>query len=71
VTRVANRRRYGTDHLRRVAFIRICQDAGLALDDIAVLVDPAQPRQVRQGVVRVRLREVDQEIERLAPRARR
>jgi DNA-binding transcriptional MerR regulator len=44
VTRVANRRQYSTDHLHRLAFIRICQDAGLALDDIAVLVDPARPR---------------------------
>lgn len=63
VPRVRGQRRYGDEHLRRLAFIRLCQDADLSLDEIRVLLTADAP--VWQLLVRRRITQLDSDIARL------
>lgn len=63
VPRVGGQRRYSDQHLRRLAFLRLCQDAGLSLDEITVLV--TADATVWQELVRRRITQLDGDIARL------
>jgi MerR family redox-sensitive transcriptional activator SoxR len=63
VPRLGGQRRYSPDHLRRLAFLRLCQDAGLSLDEIGVML--TADAQVWQALVRRRIGQLDDEISRL------
>lgn len=63
VPRVGGQRRYGDEHLRRLAFVRLCQEAGLSLDEIHVLL--TSDAAVWQELVRGRITQLDADIARL------
>jgi DNA-binding transcriptional MerR regulator len=63
VPRLGGQRRYRPDHLRRLAFLRLRQDAGLSLDEIGVML--TADAQVWQALVRRRIGQLDDEISRL------
>lgn len=59
----AGRRRYGDTEIRRLAFIRLCQDASLTLDEIAVLLGaPTESEHPWRDVVHARIRHLDEQI---------
>lgn len=62
--RQSGQRRYRTETLRRLVFIGMMQDAGLSLDDIAVVLD-ASSKAEWKAVARARLHALDEEIDRL------
>jgi DNA-binding transcriptional MerR regulator len=63
VPRERGQRRFDERHLRRLAFVLMCQDAGLSLDDVGVMVttEPA----VWRDMIRDRIRRTDEELARL------
>jgi DNA-binding transcriptional MerR regulator len=63
VARVGGQRRYTDEHLRRLALLRLCQDAGLSLDEISVLL--TADAAVWQKLVRARITQLDTDIARL------
>ena len=63
VPRESGRRRYDERHLRRSAFIGICQRAGLSLEQVTLLL-AAEPDRWRP-MVRARIRQIDADIARL------
>jgi DNA-binding transcriptional MerR regulator len=63
VPRLGGQRRYRPDHLRRLAFLRLRQDAGLSLDEIGVML--TADAGVWQALVRRRIGQLDDEISRL------
>ena len=67
--RQSGQRRYRTPALRRLVFIRMLQDAGLSLDDIAGISN-AGPLPTWKAIARRRLEGLDDEIERLEQRPR-
>lgn len=62
--RRSGQRQYTHDTLRRLVFIGMMQDAGLSLDDIAVVLD-ASSKAEWKAVARARLHALDEEIDRL------
>jgi DNA-binding transcriptional MerR regulator len=64
VPRERGQRRFDERHLRRLAFVLMCQDAGLSLDDVGVLLT-AEPAEWR-GMIRDRIQRTDLELARLA-----
>jgi DNA-binding transcriptional MerR regulator len=64
-----NHRLYTDDDLRRLEFIRHCRDLGLALGDIAALIDlrarPEQPCAGADAMVKKHLADVESRIARL------
>ena len=63
-TRVSGQRRYRPETLRRLVFIGMLQDAGLALDDIDGILGAASAAEWKQ-IARRRLEMLDTELERL------
>jgi DNA-binding transcriptional MerR regulator len=63
VPRVGGQRRYTDQHVRRLAFLRLCQDAGLSLDETNVLL--TADAAIWQELVRGRIRQLDTDIARL------
>ena len=63
-TRRSGQRRYRTETLRRLVFIGMLQDAGLALDDIDGILNAADVAQWKAIAAR-RLEVLDEEIARL------
>lgn len=63
--RESGRRRYRESTLRRLVFIGMLQDAGLALDDIAGILDAPDVRSWKT-IARRRLAVLDEEIAQLA-----
>lgn len=65
----ANRRCYGPDDLRRLAFIRHARELGFEVTAIRTLLtlqdDPGQSCAIADGIARARLIEVEQRIARL------
>jgi DNA-binding transcriptional MerR regulator len=57
VPRERGHRRFDEGHLRRLVFLAMCQDAGLSLDDVGVMLatDPA----IWRETVRDRLRRIE------------
>ena len=68
VPRVGGQRRYGQEHLRRLAFLQLCQDASLTLEEIETL--SGADADVWRDTVRRRIATIDAELTRLR-RARR
>ena len=64
VPRERGQRRFDERHLRRLAFLRMCQQAGLSLDDARLLLT-AEPA-VWQAMVRERIGRIEAEQARLA-----
>jgi len=62
--RSSGQRRYTTTSLRRLVFIGMLQDAGLALDDIAGILSAASVREWK-AIASRRLDALDAEIDRL------
>jgi MerR family redox-sensitive transcriptional activator SoxR len=62
--RVSGQRRYGPETLRRLVFVGMLQDAGLALDDIAGIL-AAPDVATWKAIARSRLETLDEEIESL------
>ena len=62
--RRSGQRRYRTETLRRLVFIGMLQDAGLALDDIAGILNAASIDEWK-AIARQRLGALDDDIERL------
>jgi DNA-binding transcriptional MerR regulator len=62
--RSSGQRRYRTETLRRLVFIGMLQDAGLALDDIEGILDASHVSEWKR-VARRRLAVLDEEIARL------
>jgi DNA-binding transcriptional MerR regulator len=60
VPRQGERRRYDDAHLRRLVFLRICQQARLSLDEIAILLD-AKPG-IWKRLLAQRLDQVNREL---------
>ena len=60
-TRRSGQRRYREATLRRIVFIGMLQDAGLALDDIAGILDAPNVR-AWKAIARARLEVLDEEI---------
>jgi MerR family redox-sensitive transcriptional activator SoxR len=63
-SRVSGRRRYREETLRRLVFIGMLQDAGLALDDIEGILTAPDVR-TWKAIARARLAVLDEEIEQL------
>lgn len=63
VPRVGGQRRYSDEHVRRLAFVQLCQEAGLSLDEIQVLLTTEAA--VWQQLVRDRITQLDADIARL------
>ena len=63
VPRVGGQRRYSDEHLRRLAFVQLCQEAGLSLNEIHVLL--TADAAVWQELVRGRITQLDADIARL------
>lgn len=63
VPRVRGQRRYSDDHLRQLAFVQLCQEAGLSLDEIHVLL--TSDAATWQERVRARIIQLDADIARL------
>jgi DNA-binding transcriptional MerR regulator len=63
--RQSGQRRYRTETLRRLVFIRMLQDAGLALDEIRGILDATTVAQWK-GIASRRLHALDQQIADLA-----
>jgi MerR family redox-sensitive transcriptional activator SoxR len=63
-TRRSGQRRYREATLRRLVFIGMLQDAGLALDEISGVLN-AKTVTEWKGIARTRLTALDEEIERL------
>jgi DNA-binding transcriptional MerR regulator len=63
-SRVSGQRRYRTETLRRLVFVGMLQDAGLALDDIAGILGAATAAEWKR-IAHRRLEALDAEIERL------
>ena len=63
-TRRSGQRRYTEATLRRLVFIGMMQDAGLALDEIEGILDAAHVAEWK-AIARTRLTELDAEIEQL------
>jgi MerR family redox-sensitive transcriptional activator SoxR len=63
-TRASGQRRYRTATLRRLVFIGMLQDAGLALDDIDGILN-AETVAEWKSIARQRLRDIDEDIARL------
>jgi MerR family redox-sensitive transcriptional activator SoxR len=63
-TRRSGQRRYTEATLRRVVFIGMMQDAGLALDEIEGVLNAANVKEWK-AIARTRLTELDAEIEQL------
>jgi MerR family redox-sensitive transcriptional activator SoxR len=63
-TRQSGQRRYTQSTLRRLIFIGMLQDAGLALDDIAGILDASSVKEWK-AIARRRLDDLDAEIDRL------
>jgi len=63
-TRISGQRRYREATLRRLVFIGMLQDAGLALDDIEGVLAAAHVTEWK-AIARLRLAALDEEIERL------
>jgi DNA-binding transcriptional MerR regulator len=63
VPRAGGQRRYSDEHLRRLAFVQLCQEAGLSLDEIQVLL--TSDAALWQELVRGRIAQLDAEIARL------
>ncbi|MDY7100128.1 MAG: MerR family transcriptional regulator [Actinomycetota bacterium] len=59
--RRSGQRRYREGSLRRLVFIRMMQDAGMSLDDIAVVLE-AGDNQAWKAVAQARLEALDEEI---------
>lgn len=59
--RQSGQRRYRTETLRRLVFIRMLQDAGLALDEIHGILDAVTVDEWK-AIARRRLRSLDQQI---------
>lgn len=59
--RHSGQRRYRTETLRRLVFIRMLQDAGLALDEIHGILDAVTVDEWK-AIARSRLRSLDQQI---------
>ena len=61
-----NRRLYGTDHLKRLAFIRHARDLGFDVDAIRALLDlqdnPGHPCSPADSIAQLRLEEVKTRI---------
>jgi MerR family redox-sensitive transcriptional activator SoxR len=62
--RRSGHRRYRTETLRRLVFIGMLQDAGLALDDIAGILNAADVAEWK-AIALERLAAVDEELDRL------
>ena len=62
--RSSGQRRYRTDTLRRIVFIGMLQDAGLALEDIRGILDAPNVR-AWKAIARRRLAELDEELAQL------
>jgi DNA-binding transcriptional MerR regulator len=62
--RRSGQRRYSVQTLRRLVFIGMMQDAGLTLDDIAVVLDSVSKADWK-AVARTRLHALEDEIDRL------
>ena len=62
--RRSGQRRYRTETLRRLVFIGMLQDAGLALDDIAGILNAAGLNEWK-AIARQRMAALDDDIERL------
>jgi MerR family redox-sensitive transcriptional activator SoxR len=62
--RKSGQRRYRTETLRRLVFIRMLQEAGLALDEIQGILDASTVKEWK-AIARRRLQVLDQEIARL------
>lgn len=60
-SRLAGQRRYKTETLRRLIFIRMLQDAGLALDEIGGILDAAAVKDWK-AIASRRLHALDQQI---------
>lgn len=60
-TRQSGQRRYRTDTLRRLVFIRMLQDAGLALNEIHGILSAATVAEWKE-IARRRLQALDQQI---------
>lgn len=64
-----NRRFYGADDLRRLAFIRHARELGFPMEEIRTLLqlqdDPAQPCAVADAIATARLEDVERRIARL------
>jgi len=69
VTRVSGQRRYTQETLTRLALIRMAQEAGFTLDDVAVLMngfpEDSPPAERWQELARRKLPEVDAMIRRM------
>jgi MerR family redox-sensitive transcriptional activator SoxR len=59
--RQSGQRRYRTETLRRLVFIRMLQDAGLALDEIQGILSAATVKEWK-AIARRRLQTLDQQI---------
>ncbi len=59
----ADRRRYGRDDIARVAAIQRNKDAGMTLDQIAVLLDAGAPE--RHAVLQAHLDDLDRRMEQM------
>jgi len=62
--RQSGQRRYRAESLRKLVFIGMLQDAGLALDDIAAILEATTVRQWK-AIASRRLGALDEEIDRL------
>jgi DNA-binding transcriptional MerR regulator len=66
---VSNRRTYGADTVRRLAFIRHARDLGFEVEAIrqllALAADPAHPCADADAIARAHLRDIDGKIARL------
>ena len=60
-TRVSGQRRYSTESVRRLAFIRMLQDAGLSLDEIHGVINAATVEEWK-AIARGRLATLDEQI---------
>ena len=63
-TRTSGQRRYRVASIRRLVFIRMLQDAGLGLDDIAGILEAADVNEWK-AIARRRLEALDEQIARL------